>query len=56
MYPEFVGHPLLKDYPAQKTQPLVEYRSEEEAGLPLEKLAPFRGTRVCRSSAGSRSH
>jgi len=42
MYPEFVGHPLLKDYPAQKTQPLVEYRSEEEAGLPLEKLAPFR--------------
>ena len=42
MYPEFVGHPLLKDYPVNKTQPLVEYRSEEEAGLPLEKLAPFR--------------
>jgi NADH-quinone oxidoreductase subunit C len=42
MYPEFVGHPLLKDYPANKTQPLVEYRSESEAGLPLEKLAPFR--------------
>ncbi len=42
MYPEFVGHPLLKDYPAQKTQPLVEYRSEEDAGVPLEKLAPFR--------------
>ncbi len=42
MYPEFVGHPLLKDYPAEKTQPLVPYRSEEEAGLPLEKLAPFR--------------
>jgi NADH-quinone oxidoreductase subunit C len=42
MYPEFVGHPLLKDYPANKTQPLVEYRSEEDAGLPLEKLAPFR--------------
>jgi len=42
MYPEFVGHPLLKDYPAQRTQPLLEYRSEEEAGLPLEKLAPFR--------------
>ncbi len=42
MYPEFVGHPLLKDYPAQRTQPLVEYRSEEEAGRPLEKLAPFR--------------
>jgi NADH-quinone oxidoreductase subunit C len=42
MYPEFVGHPLLKDYPANKTQPLIPYRSEEEAGLPLEKLAPFR--------------
>ena len=42
MYPEFEGHPLLKDYPANKTQPLVEYRSESEAGLPLEKLAPFR--------------
>lgn len=41
MYPEFVGHPLLKDYPAQRTQPLVEYRTEEEAGLPLEKLPPF---------------
>lgn len=41
MYPEFVGHPLRKDYPAQKAQPLVEYRTEEEAGLPLEKLAPF---------------
>lgn len=42
MYPEFEGHPLRKDYPAQKTQPLVPYRTEEEAGRPLEKLAPFR--------------
>jgi NADH-quinone oxidoreductase subunit C len=42
MYPEFVGHPLRKDYPANKTQPLVPYRTEEEAGLPLDKLAPFR--------------
>jgi NADH-quinone oxidoreductase subunit C len=42
MYPEFVGHPLRKDYPAQRTQPLVPYRTEEEAGLPLGKLAPFR--------------
>ena len=41
MYPEFEGHPLRKDYPADKTQPLVPYRSEAEAGLPLEKLAPF---------------
>lgn len=42
MYPEFEGHPLRKDYPAQKTQPLVPYRTEEEAGLPLDKQAPFR--------------
>jgi NADH-quinone oxidoreductase subunit C len=42
MYPEFVGHPLLKDYPAQKAQPLIPYRTEVEAGVPLEKLAPFR--------------
>jgi NADH-quinone oxidoreductase subunit C len=42
MYPEFEGHPLLKDYPAARTQPLVQYRNEEEAGLPLEKIAPFR--------------
>lgn len=41
MYPEFVGHPLRKDYPANKAQPLVEYRTEEEAGLPLDKQAPF---------------
>lgn len=42
MYPEFTGHPLRKDYPANKTQPLIEFRTEEEAGLPLNKLAPFR--------------
>jgi NADH-quinone oxidoreductase subunit C len=42
MYPEFEGHPLLKDYPAHRTQPLVQYRTEEEAGLPLDKIAPFR--------------
>lgn len=41
MYPEFEGHPLLKDYPADRTQPLVPYRTESEAGVPLEKLAPF---------------
>lgn len=41
MYPEFVGHPLRKDYPAQKAQPLLEYRTEEEAGLTLEKQEPF---------------
>ncbi len=41
MYPEFVGHPLLKSYPATRTQPLIEYRTEAEAGVPLEKQAPF---------------
>jgi NADH-quinone oxidoreductase subunit C len=43
MYPEFQGHPLRKDYPAQLTQPLVPYRTEEEAGMILDKVAPFAG-------------
>jgi NADH-quinone oxidoreductase subunit C len=42
MYPEFEGHPLQKTYPADRTQPLVPYRTEDEAGVPLEKQAPFR--------------
>jgi NADH-quinone oxidoreductase subunit C len=42
MYPEFEGHPLLKDYPADRTQPLVPYRTEELAGVPLGKLPPFK--------------
>ena len=42
-YPEFVGHPLRKDYPAQKVQPLVAYRTEDEAGTILDKVAPFGG-------------
>ena len=41
MYPEFEGHPLQRTYPAQKTQPLVAYRTELDAGMPLEKLPPF---------------
>jgi NADH-quinone oxidoreductase subunit C len=41
MYPEFEGHPLQKTYPADKTQPLVPYRTEEEAGMPLHKIEPF---------------
>lgn len=36
MYEEFVGHPLRKDYPIDKTQPLVEYRA-----VGPSKLAPF---------------
>lgn len=43
MYPEFQGHPLRKDYPAQLTQPLVAYRTEEDAGMILDKIAPFGG-------------
>jgi NADH-quinone oxidoreductase subunit C len=41
MYPEFEGHPLQRTYPATLTQPLVEYRTEEEAGVPLHKQEPF---------------
>ena len=41
MYPEFEGHPLQKTYPAQRTQPLLPYRTDEEAGLSLEKQPPF---------------
>lgn len=37
MYEEFVGHPLRKDYPIDKTQPLVPYREVTD----IEKLPPF---------------
>lgn len=36
MYPEFKGHPLRKDYPADKIQPLVPFRKGT-----LGKLPPF---------------
>jgi len=35
MYPEFVGYPLRKDYPADKIQPLIELRNVPD------KLPPF---------------
>ncbi len=38
LYPEFEGHPLRRDYQANKTQPLVPYR---EGPNVLDKLAPF---------------
>jgi NADH-quinone oxidoreductase subunit C len=41
MYPEFEGHPLQKTYPAAKTQPLIAYRTEASAGVPVDKLEPF---------------
>jgi NADH-quinone oxidoreductase subunit C len=37
MYDEFVGHPLRKDYPIDKAQPLVPYREVEG----IDKLPPF---------------
>lgn len=37
MYPEFKGHPLRKDYPAERVQPLIPYREGT-----LGKLFPFR--------------
>ncbi len=37
LYEEFEGHPLLKDYPIERTQPLVPYRDVED----IAKLPPF---------------
>jgi NADH-quinone oxidoreductase subunit C len=37
MYPEFQGHPLRKDYPIEKVQPLIPYRDVEG----IDKLPPF---------------
>jgi NADH-quinone oxidoreductase subunit C len=37
LYPEFSGHALRKDYPANRIQPLVPYREEEN----IDRLPPF---------------
>lgn len=37
LYDEFEGHPLRKDYPIDRAQPLVPYREVEN----LQKLPPF---------------
>jgi NADH-quinone oxidoreductase subunit C len=37
LYDEFVGHPLRKDYPIDKAQPLVPYREVDD----IDKLPPF---------------
>jgi NADH-quinone oxidoreductase subunit C len=37
LYPEFEGHPLRKDYPADRIQPLVPYREVPDT----DKIAPF---------------
>ena len=34
MYEEFVGHPLRKDYPIAKRQPLIGPKNGEKAGSP----------------------
>jgi NADH-quinone oxidoreductase subunit C len=38
MYEEFVGYPLRKDYPIDRTQPLTPYREE---GMFMAKQPPF---------------
>jgi NADH-quinone oxidoreductase subunit C len=38
LYEEFVGYPLRKDYPIDRTQPLVPYRESGQIG---NKLPPF---------------
>lgn len=38
LYEEFVGYPLRKDYPIDRTQPLVPYREDAQV---LAKLPPF---------------
>ena len=37
MYPEFEGHPLRRDYPADRIQPLVPFREIPN----IDKIAPF---------------
>lgn len=38
LYEEFVGYPLRKDYPIDRTQPLIPYR---QGGMDGSKLPPF---------------
>ncbi|MBI4678989.1 MAG: NADH-quinone oxidoreductase subunit C [Elusimicrobia bacterium] len=37
MYEEFVGHPLRKDYPINKRQPLIGPKEEPEGGVNLNR-------------------
>ena len=56
MYEEFVGYPLRKDYPIDRTQPLIPYREE---GLFASKSPPFgqdEGQPWARINWGSRLH
>jgi NADH-quinone oxidoreductase subunit C len=46
LYPEFEGHPLRKDYPAELAQPLVPYRDVENT----DKLPPYEGMSFSRQT------
>jgi len=37
LYDQFVGHPLRKDYPIERTQPIIPYRDVDG----IDKIAPF---------------
>ena len=54
MYPEFEGHPLRKDYPRDRTQPLVPYRTEDEAGHAAREARAVRTGRGDAASAAVR--
>jgi NADH-quinone oxidoreductase subunit C len=53
MYEEFEGHPLRKDYPAERTQPLVPYREAMTTKLP--PFGPDEGLPWSRITGGRRS-
>ncbi len=38
LYPEFEGHPLRKDYPADRVQPLVPFREGYEKQPPFDRF------------------
>ena len=49
-YPEFVGHPLRKDYPANRIQPLVQFRQGYEKVPPFDE---FEGMSFGRKTFGN---
>jgi NADH-quinone oxidoreductase subunit C len=53
MYEPFEGHPLRKDYPADRTQPLVPYREAMPTKLP--PFGPDEGLPWSRLAGGRRS-
>lgn len=53
LYEEFEGHPLRKDYPVERTQPLVPYREVLPTKLP--PFGPDEGLPWSRIAGGRRS-